>query len=303
MSIAHHSGSPFLLALRILVVAVVVLVFPAPAFAGNCKWISSPSTVAFGTYSVFSPAAITAPTQFAFRCTPNQYARLTLSTGSSGSFVPFRTMTSGAQVAAYNLFLDAGASQIWGDTSSGTVAYDVYNSTPADKDFLDFIYGVIPAGADLAVGTYTDIVIATLGYSNNPNGPWNTIAPVTMTVSVVVVPECRVDSFNLDFGTYSPFVAAALPQSTLLKVYCTKNSAPTSVTLNNGSFPLGAQKRMTSSAGTFLLYNATLGSTSGSSTSSVVPIANGFALNGSVPAQQDVELGGYTDTLVATVNY
>jgi len=303
MSVAHHSGSPFLLAVRILVVAVLVLVFPPPAFAGNCKWISSPSTVAFGTYSVFNPAATTAPTRFDFRCTPNQYARLTLSTGSSGSFLPFRTMTSGGQVAAYNLFLDAGASQIWGDTSSGTVSYDVYNSTPQDKDFVDFIYGIIPAGADLAVGTYTDIVIATLGYSNNPNGPWNTLAPVTMTVSVTVIPECRVDLFNLDFGTYSPLSAVALPGSSTVKVYCTKTT-PATFSLDNGANASGVQKR-TVNAGNFLNYTATLASGSGTSTTRLAPIGGGIALNASIPAGQDVPAlaGSYIDTLQVVVNY
>jgi spore coat protein U-like protein len=109
--------------------------------------------------------------------------------------------------------------------------------------------------------------------------------------------QSRVDAFNLDFSNYNPFTVSALAQSTLLKVYCTKNSSPTSVALNSGSFPLGAQKRMMSSAGVFLNYNAVLGSTSASSTSSLVPINGGFALNGTVPAQQDVDVGSYLDTL------
>jgi len=46
-----------------------------------------------------------------------------------------------------------------------------------------------------------------------------------------------------------------------------------------------------------------MGSTAGSSTSSLVPINGGFALNGTLPAQQDVAIGLYQDTLVATVNY
>ncbi|HEV8657376.1 MAG TPA: hypothetical protein VGS96_02000, partial [Thermoanaerobaculia bacterium] len=60
---------------------------------------------------------------------------------------------------------------------------------------------------------------------------------------------------------------------------------------------------MMSAAGVFLNYNAALGSTAGSSTSSLVPINGGFALNGNIPAQQDIDVGSYLDTLVATVNY
>ncbi len=284
--------------------AVVAFIAAAsPLFGGNCNWNTQPSTVAFGAYSVFATSDTATATQFAFRCTPNQYARLTLTRGGSGVYVPSRLMASGGNTAQYNVFLDAGGAQIWGDTTSGSVTYDTYNSTPGNKDFTDFMYGIMPALQDLPVGTYTDTLFATLGYSNNPGGPFNTLAPVTVTVSATVAAECRVDSFNLNFGNYNPFNVAALPQSTSLKVYCTKGSAPASVTLNNGSFPLGVQNRMMSAGGVFLNYSAILGSTAGTSTSSLVPINAGFALNGSIPAQQDVAIGLYQDTLVASVNY
>jgi spore coat protein U-like protein len=226
-----------------------------------------------------------------------------LSQGGSGVYVPSRLMANGPNNAAYNVYVDAGGTQIWGDGSGGGVVYDVYNSTPQNKDFTDNMYGIVPAGQDIAAGTYADTIFAVLGHSNNLAGPFTNLAPVAIAVSMTVPPECRVDAFNLDFGAYDPFSVAALNQSSLLKVYCTKTSAPTSVVLNNGSFPLGAQKRMMSPGGNFLNYGAALGSTSGSSTSSLVPINGGFALNGSIPAQQDVAVGSYTDTLVATVNY
>ncbi|HEY3052954.1 MAG TPA: spore coat protein U domain-containing protein [Thermoanaerobaculia bacterium] len=272
-------------------------------FASNCFWLTSPSAVSFGSYSVFSPTNLSTASQFSFRCTPNSYARVTLSTGGSGVYTPSRTMANGANSANYNLYLDPAGTQIWGNTTGGSVTYDAYNSTPQSKDFIDNIYGIAPASQDPAAGTYTDTVFATLSYSNNLGGPYNPVAPVAIAVSMTVLAECRVDSFNLNFGSYNPFNVAALAQSTLLKVYCTKNSSPTSVALNNGSFPLGAQKRMISPGGVFLSYNAALGSTAGSSTSSLIPINGGFALNGNVPAQQDVDVGSYLDTLVATVNY
>lgn len=286
-------------ALKTTFASLLLIIVSSPLFGANCQWQVEPTALAFGAYSVFGTSNLTTATNFTFRCTPNQYARLMLSQGSSGVFVPSRLMNG----VPYNIYLDAGGTQIWGDGSGGGVAYDVYNSTPQNKVFTDSMYGIVPAGQDLAAGTYTDTVFAVLGYSNNPAGPFNNLPPVSMTVSMTVVPECRVDAFDLDFGIYDPFSAAALNQSTLLKVYCTKASAPTSVVLNLGSFPLGAQRRMMSPGGNFLAYDAALGSTAGSSTSSLVPINGGFAVNGSIPAQQDVAVGSYTDTLVATVNY
>jgi spore coat protein U-like protein len=284
-------------------VSLSLLFFTVSAFGANCKWNTSPTAISFGTYSVLNSSDTPTTTAFSFNCTPNQYARLILSTGSSGVFLPNRTMASGANIAKYNVFLDAGGSQVWGDTTSGTVSYSVFNSTPGNKDFGDNMYGIMPNSQDLPVGTYTDTLFATLQYSNNINGPWNSLAAVSVAVSATVSADCRVDAFNIDFGNYNPFTVTAVSQSTLLKVYCTRGGAPTSVTLSNGSFAVGAQKRMASAAGAFLNYTAVLGSTAGSSTSSIVPINNGFALNGVLAAQQDVATGLYQDTLVATVNY
>ena len=290
-------------ALKLSLISMVVLSFAVPAFAGNCFWNTTPSAIAFGAYSVFNPTNAATATSFSFRCTPNQYGQLILTRGSSGVYLPNRTMLSGGNVANYNVYLDAGGSQVWGDTTAGSVSYEVFNSMPQNQTFSGNMYGIMPASQDLPAGTYTDTLFATLQYSTSSTGPWNSLAAVTVTVSATVSAECRVDAFNLDFGNYNPFNASAVNQSTLLKVYCTKNSAPTSVALNNGAFPLGTQKRMMSVAGVFLNYNAALGSSSGSSTSSLIPINGGFALNGTLAAQQDVAVGPYQDTLVASVNY
>jgi spore coat protein U-like protein len=286
-------------ALKTFAVALLLMISVPPLFAANCSWIQQPTAMAFGAYSVFPPAQVATATTFSFKCTPNQYARILLSQGSSGSFTP-RSMNN---TVAYNIFLDAAGTQIWGDASGGSVTYDVYNSAPQNTVFNDTMYGIAAAGGDYAAGNYTDTVYAVLGYSNNAAGPFTTLPPVAIAVSLAVPAECRVDAFNLDFGTYNPFAVAALNRGSLLKVYCTKASAPTSIVLNSGSNPLGSQRRMAGSNGGFLAYDAALASTVGSSTSSLVPINGGFVLNGSVAAQQDVPVGSYKDTLVATVNY
>ncbi|MGZ7081418.1 MAG: hypothetical protein ACXVJT_18555, partial [Thermoanaerobaculia bacterium] len=74
--------------------------------------------------------------------------------------------------------------------------------------------------------------------------------------------------------------------------------------LNNGSNALGVQKRMIN-AGNFVNYTATLASGSGSSTTSLAPISGGVALNGSIPAGQDIPAAAasYLDTLQVVVDY
>ncbi len=265
--------------------------------AGNCIWLTAPASINFGAYSVFGTTDLTATTAFSVRCTPNTNGRITLTRGSSPTYTP-RTMINGASSANYNLFLDPAGTIIFGDNSGGTLSYDALNGTPGDKVFNDFIYGILPASQDLAVGTHTDTVFATLSWNNNQGSR----PPVAVTVTTIVNPECRVDSFALNFGSYDPFSATAVNQSTSLKVYCTKNTA-TNVVLDNGSFPLGAQRRMMSPGGVFLDYGASLPIAAGASTSSLVPVAGGFTVDGTVAALQDAAVGNYADTLVATVNY
>jgi spore coat protein U-like protein len=284
-------------------VAVAMAFAGSPVFAGNCFWTAAPTAVAFGTYSVFATADYAVTLSFTFRCTPNQYMNIKLTRGAANQYVPTRWMTSGGNTANYNLFLDAGGTQVWGDSNAGSYTYENYNSTPGNKDFTDYIYGIMPFGQDLAVGSYTDTILATLSYSNAPGGPFTALPAVSIAVTANVVRECRVDTFNLVFGNYNPLAAIATTATSAVKVYCTKGTAPLSVALDNGANVLGTQPRMVSGAGSYLNYNPSLGSTTGSSTSSLVPISSGFALNGTIPALQDVSVGSYIDTLQALVNY
>lgn len=288
-------------ALTTAVVLVLLSGAMAPVYAGNCNWVSAPTAMNFGPYSVFAPADDTANSTFTIRCTPNTYGRVTVTPVS----VPYRTASSGGNTANYNLYLDAGGTQIWGDAITGGYTYDRYSGTSGTKVFTDSIYGIAPAGQSLAPGTYTATVIVQLSESNNPNGPWTADAPVAgypVTITLVVSAECRVDTFALSF-TYDPFAAAPATASSVVKVYCTPGTSAISTTLDSGLNPLMGQKRMTNTVD-YLNYSAALtGATSGASSSSLVPIANGFPLSGSIPAGQDVSTGTYYDTLQALVNY
>ncbi len=97
--------------------------------------------------------------------------------------------------------------------------------------------------------------------------------------------------------------AVPLNQTSTVKVYCTRTTTPTLISLNNGANASGLQKRMAGPAGAFLNYKATLAASGGTSTSSLVPISGGITLNGTVPASRDVRIGSYVDTLQALVNY
>ena len=285
--------------MRALKLMVCATLFAAvPAFAGNCRWEAAPTAINFGNYSVFGTTNSAATSSFTVRCTPNTTGVVTLSRGGSGSYAQ-RQMANGANRANYNLFTQANGGAIWGDGTGGSTTYLLINGTPQDKVFTEFIYGIAPFGQNLAVGTYTDTVVATLSWDNGAGSR----PPISITISMTVIEECRVDAFTLGFGNYSPFSGAALNQSTQLRVYCTIGTFVSSVVLNNGSFPLGPQRRMMEPGGVFLNYDVSMPVTSGTSTSTLLPVAGGFTINGTVAAGQDAAVANYTDTLVATVNY
>jgi len=62
----------------------------------------------------------------------------------------------------YNLFLDAGLTQIWGDGTGGT---SFYSATALNGVRVTVtVFGSIPAGQETRVGTYTDAIRATINF-------------------------------------------------------------------------------------------------------------------------------------------
>jgi spore coat protein U-like protein len=117
----------------------------------------STTSVAFGSYDVFSATPRDANGTVQIDCTPRENIQVTLSSGSSSVFNP-RTLRSGSNILNYNLFRNAARTQIWGDGSAGTStssANNVRNTTLT-------VYGRVPAAQDAAVGNYADTIVATV---------------------------------------------------------------------------------------------------------------------------------------------
>jgi spore coat protein U-like protein len=251
----------------------------------------------FGAYNVFGATAVTATSTGSINCTGNYNVTIAATTGGGGAFSPWRKMSSSAQ---YNIYTDAAMTIIWGNGNGGS-AKDGGTINGGTATVTE--YGNVPLSQDLAPGTYTDSLTVTMTYQKTTGGTVTTVPGTTMQVTMTVGPVCRADTFTLPFGAYSPLSAVALAGASTVKVYCTKTT-PATFALDNGSHALGAQKRMVN-AGNYLNYTATLATGSGTSTSSLVPIGGGIALNGSIPALQDVPAAAtaYVDTLQVIVNY
>ncbi len=62
----------------------------------------------------------------------------------------------------YNLYLDAARTSIWGDGTGGTALFTV--AIPSGKAVNVTIFGRIPAGQDVAAGSYSDSIVVTIQF-------------------------------------------------------------------------------------------------------------------------------------------
>jgi spore coat protein U-like protein len=153
-------------------------------------------------------------------------------------------------------------------------------------------------------------------------------APANLAVTASVAANCTISTTAVGFGAYDPVVtnaATALNGSGTVSIACTKGSAP-NVTMDLGANPSGSQRKMLITGGgvdtlNYELYHpstnttpstcsfpgSTVWGTAGAAiftpTAPTSKTARAFAVCGTVAAGQDVNVGSYQDTIVATVNF
>jgi spore coat protein U-like protein len=136
---------------------------PAVATAGSCT-VTSVMPVAFGSYDIFDSAPMVSTGAISFECSdaaPSDTVRIDLDGGAARSFAP-RTLIGGGFALAYNLYLDAALSRLWGDGTGGSATYGPV--APGDGITTVIVYGKIPAGQNVAAGGYADTVTVTVQY-------------------------------------------------------------------------------------------------------------------------------------------
>jgi spore coat protein U-like protein len=153
----------------LLAASLLGVALPAAQAAVTCT--ASAVGVAFGVYNPLATAPTTSAGTIQVTCTStnrgNTVVNLTAyySTGSSGTFTT-RTMRSGSNVLDYNLYFDAGYTLVRGDGTGGTqvgTATLTLGRNQSDTA-TGTLYGRIPAGQDVAPGSYADIITVTVTY-------------------------------------------------------------------------------------------------------------------------------------------
>jgi len=122
------------------------------------------AAIAFGSYDALNPLPFDTIGSMVFQCTQKDHnVMITLSKGNGSSYAT-RRMVDGTQQLIYNLYIDTARSIIWGDGSGGSQAYIINNPQPNNRDITVPIFGRIPPGQNVKVGTYTDTITVTLTY-------------------------------------------------------------------------------------------------------------------------------------------
>lgn len=136
--------------------------------AWSCSISVTP--LGFGTYDVFSATPDDSTATLSVTCTQvsgpvgNLPVTASLSQGSSGSYAT-RRMTSGANLLSYNMYANATRTTIFGDGTAGTSTISgtfPFTGVGQVVTGTGTIYGRIPAGQDVAVGSYADSIVATV---------------------------------------------------------------------------------------------------------------------------------------------
>jgi outer membrane usher protein len=94
-------------------------------------------------------------------CTPGTAYNIALDNGQNGADVDSRAMTDGTALVPYQLYREAarGPTDVWGST----VGTNTLVGTGDGANQAYPVYGRVPS-ANFAVGTYTDVVTATVIY-------------------------------------------------------------------------------------------------------------------------------------------
>lgn len=135
--------------------------FNVTANVQNACTISAADLI-FGTYSTISGANLDGSSTVQVKCTLSASYTVSLNAGTTaGGTIPARLMTSGSTTLAYNLYTTNARTTVWGDGTGGS------SSVPGTGTGLTqnlTVYGRIAGAQNLAAGSFSDVVTATISF-------------------------------------------------------------------------------------------------------------------------------------------
>lgn len=116
--------------------------------------------LSFGVYDPLAATPTDSSSTMSYRCPKGQPVQISLDAGLAGSFAA-RALTLGTERLLYNLYLDAARTIVWGDGTGGSQSGPGVTTHGAGGTTTVYVFGRIPAGQDVAAGTYGDTIRVT----------------------------------------------------------------------------------------------------------------------------------------------
>ena len=135
----------------------------APGVAAAICNVIGPN-LSFGSYDTLSAFGATTSGTISITCdeTPPPTVQVQVGPSTVSGGVQPRRMRhlAGTDTLAYNMYVDAAGTSIWGDGSAGTVTLS--DRVQKNKPWLPTVYGRMPPGQDVTVGSYADAIAITI---------------------------------------------------------------------------------------------------------------------------------------------
>lgn len=159
------------------------------------------------------------------------------------------------------------------------------------------------------------VAVVSIAAENRLSGQGSATS-ASLTVTANVSKNCTISTAPVNFGAYDPVAAnatAPLDGIGTVTVTCTKGAAA-KVGLSVGANAQGTTRRMSQGAAAYLAYELYRDSTHSTVWGDTIDTAlditaapskdpRNFTVYGRVAQAQDVTVGSYTDTVLATVNF
>lgn len=139
--------------------AGIVMAVSLCSAAARADCTLSVGTLNFGTYDILNTAPLDSVATVTYSCEAVVSPTMSLSKGNAPNFSP-RQMLQGTSALAYNLYLDAARTAVWGDGTAATSTFACSIGTSLTVS----IFGRVFAGQNLAVGSYSDNILATITF-------------------------------------------------------------------------------------------------------------------------------------------
>ena len=282
------------------------------------------SNVAYGSVNLVTGSPATTTGNININCPgglgsfPYLWACISIGVGTNSVSVNNRTMKSGANSLAYQLYTDSAYTNIYPFSPPNQFSIPYSNTTGANANST--VYARIVSGqTTVPPGAYTDSysgVSQSLVTGNAaPTLPGNCgggSIPFSFTVSATVVASCVVSGNTLNFGTAGVLIANVDATSTVSATCSYTTPYNIGLSVGSGAGATVAVRKMTSGAKTinYSLYTnsgrTTLwGNTIGVDALSGTGAGTGQNLTvyGRVPPQTTPAPGAFSDTIVITVTY